>query len=788
MTELLGRYEILEEIGQGGFAIVYRGRDTALDRLVALKELRPMLLQDSTWVKRFHYEAKTIARLDHPRIVPIYDIYEVSNRLFIVMRLIDGVSLDDLIATRGPFTWAETVDIIKAVAEGLNYAHAQGILHRDLKPANILIDAERGPMLSDFGLAKLTSESSISTSGAIVGTPHYIPPEVWEGQPNTTQSDIYALGCILYEVLTGQKIFRGNTSPAVMMAHFKPLVLPQTWPEGVPSGIAAVLQTALSNKATSRYATANQLAADLDKLARGQPLVPFFPLSRAAMKERDSKREIPTEIGLPSKSVASAMPISSSSQIRKGQIPDPDSTVVIPSETRPMMTISLEKFTKQPPLNQQQQSEAPNLAVSTQEQILQWLQTAERMLMAGNLEGAAKVAHQGQEWTQQFGTIIKNVETMARQWQEATPNDPDFLAMQKKLSNLKQLWQSKQSAEPAWPHADTQPMGASKIGTPIPQPTQFAPFTPFTPIEVCSSEKKPPEHHTKLWTSVVMGITVIALTFIVVSGVCNAFNRIVDNVLTVEVGSKATEDIRIPLPQNSAKTNLILEMNSGNLTILSGAKNDLVEGTAMYNVAGLKPKITNKANHIYLQHQNGTGLDKLSRNEIINQWNLKLRNVPFNLTVNTDIAQNNLELGGLSLTNLKISQDIGNLDLSFGEPNHTPMSIFDLKVGEVTTRLTGLANGNVENMLFKGKGGDYTLDFGGKLSGCLYANISSDALSSLTIIVPATTPAEISFDSPTDKIDAKGAWQKVDEQYILAGSGYSITMKINLEGMLKLRN
>jgi len=145
MPEKLGRYEILEEIGQGGFAVVYRAHDKQLDRLVALKELRPMLLNDPDSVKDFRREARNIARLDHPHVVTIYDVYEAEQRLFIVMQLVDGSSLAELIATKGRLSWSETVETITALVSGLDYAHNRNILHRDLKPANILIDSNHGP-------------------------------------------------------------------------------------------------------------------------------------------------------------------------------------------------------------------------------------------------------------------------------------------------------------------------------------------------------------------------------------------------------------------------------------------------------------------------------------------------------------------------------------------------------------------------------------------------------------------------------------------------------------------
>ncbi len=272
MIEKIDRYEIIEEIGAGGFAIVYKGRDTTLDRQVALKELRPHLLQNKSWVKRFQQEAKTIAHLDHPHIVPIFDIHEAQSRLFIVMRLVEGHSLEQLINEQGRLPWQKTMGTMQALCDGLDYAHKQGILHRDLKPANILIDSRRGPMLSDFGLAKIIGQHSMSLtdSQSVIGTPHYIAPEVWEGNGTSHQSDIYALGCILYELLTGEKVIKGETPPAVMMAHFKPLVLPTSWPEGVPEGVGTVLKTALAQDPSERYTTPAEMLKALFSPETGQ--------------------------------------------------------------------------------------------------------------------------------------------------------------------------------------------------------------------------------------------------------------------------------------------------------------------------------------------------------------------------------------------------------------------------------------------------------------------------------------------------------------------------------------
>ncbi len=285
MLEQVGRYQLIEEIGQGGFAIVYRGNDTSLNRAVALKELRPALLADADWAKRFRREARTIAQLDHPHIVPIYDIYQTGTRLFIVMRLARGPGLDKMISTMGQIPWKEAIRQITAVATGLDYAHNHGVLHRDLKPANILIDEDRGPQLTDFGLAQLAGDHSRQMAGSIVGTPNYIAPEVWEGIPATAQSDIYALGCILFELLTGKQLFQGQTPLAVMKAHFMPLTLPGTWPEAVPPGVSRILNTALAEDPLKRFTTANKMIEALTGLATPAP-----PLKTLGLKKGPAKR------------------------------------------------------------------------------------------------------------------------------------------------------------------------------------------------------------------------------------------------------------------------------------------------------------------------------------------------------------------------------------------------------------------------------------------------------------------------------------------------------------------
>jgi hypothetical protein len=253
--QTLGRYTIRGEIGRGGFATVYQALDASLNREVALKVLHPQMSADRTFVERFRKEARTLAGLRHPHIITVYEVSEVEGRLFIAMELAHGPSLAQAIVDRKRFPWVDMLAVLKPVSEALDYAHGQGVVHRDLKPANVLLDAERGPLLTDFGFARLLGDSSasMSLSGGILGTPAYIAPEVWELDTATPAADIYALGCIAYEMLTGDVLFVGKTPMQSMRAHDRGPQFPAAWPADVPSGVDTVLQVALARKPESRY-------------------------------------------------------------------------------------------------------------------------------------------------------------------------------------------------------------------------------------------------------------------------------------------------------------------------------------------------------------------------------------------------------------------------------------------------------------------------------------------------------------------------------------------------------
>jgi eukaryotic-like serine/threonine-protein kinase len=279
-----GKYSILAELGSGGFATVFKAVDTTLDREVALKILHPPLLTDRRFVNNFREEAKTLAALRHSHIITIYEIGEIDGRIFIAMDLARGGSLAKAIAERGRIPWSETLTLLKPVCEALDYAHGQNVVHRDLKPANLLLDTQRGALLTDFGFARLMAENtmSMSMSGGIVGTPGYIAPEVWEDNAASPPVDIYALGCIVYEMLAGDVLFKGQTPIQAMRAHDRGPQLSAVWPEDVPADVGIVFSKALARDPSDRYPSAGALWQALNDL-EAQAQVAREAAQRAAL-------------------------------------------------------------------------------------------------------------------------------------------------------------------------------------------------------------------------------------------------------------------------------------------------------------------------------------------------------------------------------------------------------------------------------------------------------------------------------------------------------------------------
>ncbi|MDQ2881215.1 MAG: serine/threonine protein kinase [Actinomycetota bacterium] len=289
IPELPG-YHIERQLGRGSMGVVYLAEDVQLRRKVALKILAPTLADDELFRRRFDRESQSAANLDHPHIVPVYAAGEVAGSLYIAMRYVDGGDLRALLEANGPLSLEQATSIIGAVADALDAAHAQGMIHRDVKPANILIDSRNGQehyYLSDFGITKIVSSGrSLTSTGQIVGTIDYIAPEQIQGKPVDSRADLYALGCVLYQCLTGVVPFPRDETAAQMWAHVHddPPSVTARRPD-LPPQIDAIVARAMAKQPEDRYTTCRELAFALRTFANNPaasidswPVLPPKPL------------------------------------------------------------------------------------------------------------------------------------------------------------------------------------------------------------------------------------------------------------------------------------------------------------------------------------------------------------------------------------------------------------------------------------------------------------------------------------------------------------------------------
>jgi beta-lactam-binding protein with PASTA domain/predicted Ser/Thr protein kinase len=269
-----GRYEVLERVGTGGMAEVYRARDDLLGRDVAVKVLSERFAGDRSFVERFRREAQAAANLNHPNIVSLYDYGSDNGTYFIVMEYIDGRPLDDVIRAEGALLPERATDIAADVAQALQRAHSSGLVHRDIKPSNIMITSSGQTKVTDFGIARAMArdgEQTMTQTGMVIGTAAYLSPEQAQGRPVDARSDVYSLGCVLYEMLTARPPFTGDTPLSIAYKHVRedPAPPSRTNPD-VPRPLDAVVMKAMAKNPDNRYPTAMELKTDLDRFLAGQ--------------------------------------------------------------------------------------------------------------------------------------------------------------------------------------------------------------------------------------------------------------------------------------------------------------------------------------------------------------------------------------------------------------------------------------------------------------------------------------------------------------------------------------
>lgn len=264
--KLANRYEVLERIGGGGMAIVYRALDTVLNRYVSVKILRPQFVADEDFVRRFRREAQSAASLSHPNVVNIYDVGDEDETYFIVMEYINGKTLKEIIQERAPLPVTEAVDIAKQICSALHHAHDHQIVHRDIKPHNIMIGKDGHVKVTDFGIARAVTSNTITHNGSVIGSVHYFSPEQARGAITDVKSDIYSLGVVLYEMLTGELPFSGETPISVALKHLQEhFVEPRQLNPKMPQSVENVILKALAKSPEVRYQTAKEMYRDLDQ-------------------------------------------------------------------------------------------------------------------------------------------------------------------------------------------------------------------------------------------------------------------------------------------------------------------------------------------------------------------------------------------------------------------------------------------------------------------------------------------------------------------------------------------
>ena len=270
------RYEILERIGVGGMAVVYKARCHRLNRLVAIKILKPELASDADFRRRFQAESQAVAMLSHINIVGVYDVCQSDGLNYIVMELIDGMTLKQYMQKRGtPLKWQEALHFIAQILRALDHAHSRGIIHRDIKPQNILVLRDGSIKVADFGIARLTSSAQATLTQEALGSVHYISPEQAKGSHIDGRSDLYSVGVMLYEMLTGRLPFEGETPVLVAIQHINSIpIQPRELNPDIPVGLEAIIMKAMAPNPNQRYLSAQDMLEAVTEFQKNPDVVP----------------------------------------------------------------------------------------------------------------------------------------------------------------------------------------------------------------------------------------------------------------------------------------------------------------------------------------------------------------------------------------------------------------------------------------------------------------------------------------------------------------------------------
>ena len=264
MEQIANRYEILSLIGQGGMADVYKAKDTILNRIVAIKVLRDKLSQDAMALVRFQREASAASRLSHPNVVDIYDVGEYEGMHYIVMEFIRGRTLKELIAQRGALDVDEAIGIMKQLVSAINHAHENNIIHRDIKPQNVLVKDDGTIKITDFGIAVANGSVQLTFNNTVMGSAHYLAPETTQGKEPNEQVDIYSLGIVFYELLTGKVPFTGKTPTEIAIKHLrKPMPFVRDFNPNIPQSVENIILKATAKNLSQRYVSCKEMLYDL---------------------------------------------------------------------------------------------------------------------------------------------------------------------------------------------------------------------------------------------------------------------------------------------------------------------------------------------------------------------------------------------------------------------------------------------------------------------------------------------------------------------------------------------